>query len=183
MDFITTNIEGLYIIQPKKLEDDRGLFARTFCKNEFKQIGFEQEFVQFNHSYNKTRGTIRGMHFQVAPYCEKKLIRCVQGAVFDVAVDIRQGSPTFLQSFGIELNAVNMKSFLIPEGVAHGFQTLQDDTALIYHHTAYYTAGADAGLRFDDAALHINWPLPAVNVSEKDLSYKLIDNDFKGITI
>ena len=183
MEFTATHIEGLYLIQLKKLEDERGLFARTFCKNEFKQIGFDKEFVQFNHSFNKHKGTIRGMHFQPPPYSETKLIRCIQGAVYDVAVDLRAGSATFLQYFGIELSAQNMKSILIPEGFAHGFQTLEDDTALIYHHTQYYTPGADAGVRFDDPALHIDWKLPATMVSEKDKSYKMIDQKFKGITI
>lgn len=183
MEFTATHIQGLYIIQLKKLEDERGLFARTFCKNEFKQIGFDKEFVQFNHSFNKYKGTIRGMHFQQPPYSETKLIRCIQGAVYDVAVDLRAGSATFLQYFGIELSAQNMKSILIPEGFAHGFQTLEDDTALIYHHTQYYTPGADAGVRFDDPALHIDWKLPATMVSEKDKSYKMIDQKFKGITI
>ena len=102
MEFIPTSIEGLFTIRLKKLEDERGLFARTFCKNEFRQIGFEKEFVQFNHSFNKYKGTIRGMHFQHSPYCETKLIRCIQGAVYDVAVDCREGSPTFLQHVGIE---------------------------------------------------------------------------------
>ena len=183
MEFTATHIEGVYIIGLKKLEDERGLFARTFCKNEFKQIGFDKEFVQFNHSFNKYKGTIRGMHFQPPPYSETKLIRCIQGAVYDVAVDLRAGSATFLQYFGIELSAQNMKSILIPEGFAHGFQTLEDDTALIYHHTQYYTPGADAGVRFDDPALHIDWKLPATMVSEKDKSYKMIDQKFKGITI
>src|ERR1017187_4935644 len=102
MEFIPTDMEGLYVIRLKKLEDERGLFARTFCKNEFRQIGFEREFVQFNHSLNKHKGIVRGMHFQNAPYAETKLIRCIQGAVYDVAVDLRKGSPHFLQHFGID---------------------------------------------------------------------------------
>jgi dTDP-4-dehydrorhamnose 3,5-epimerase len=183
MEFIKTDIKGLYIIRLKKLEDERGLFARTYCKKEFKQIGFDKEFVQFNHSFNKQKGTIRGMHFQNAPYAEKKLIRCVQGAVNDVAIDLRKESSTFLQYFEIELTAQNMLSILIPEGFAHGFQTLEDNSALIYHHTQYYTPEADAGFRFDDPALNITWKLPAVVVSEKDKSYKLIDNNFKGLNI
>lgn len=183
MEFVTTGIAGLYAVHLKKLEDERGLFARTFCKNEFKQIGFDKEFVQFNHSYNKYKGTVRGMHFQHQPYGESKLIRCIQGAVYDVAVDLRAGSPTFLQHVGIELSAENMNSILIPEGFAHGFQTLEDNSALIYHHTAYYTPLAEDGLRYDDPALNIAWKLPAVQVSEKDRNYKLIDHNFKGINI
>lgn len=183
MNFETTNIAGLFTVQLKKLEDERGFFTRTFCKNEFKQVGFNKEFVQFNHSYNKLKGTIRGMHFQYAPFCETKLIRCVQGAVYDVAVDLREGSPTFLQHVGVELTAQNMTSILIPEGFAHGFQTLEDNTALIYHHTEFYAAGADGGMRYDDPALKIDWKLPAVQVSEKDKNYNLVDKNFKGIKI
>jgi dTDP-4-dehydrorhamnose 3,5-epimerase len=183
LEFIATDIDGLYKVSLKKLEDERGLFARTFCKNEFKQIGFDKEFVQFNHSFNKSKGTIRGMHFQQQPYAETKLIRCVQGAVYDVAVDLRAGSPTFLHYFGIELSAKNMNSIIIPEGFAHGFQTLEDDSALIYHHTQYYTPGADAGIRFNDPLLNIQWPLPPVMLSEKDMAYTLIDKNFKGIII
>jgi dTDP-4-dehydrorhamnose 3,5-epimerase len=181
LKFCKTDIEGLYTITLNKLVDERALFARTFCKNEFKQIGFDKEFVQFNHSFNKHKGTIRGMHFQNPPYCETKLIRCVQGSVFDVAIDLRETSPTFLKYFGTILSADNMDSIFIPEGFAHGFQTLEDNTALIYHHTQYYTPHADAGIRFDDETLNIKWELPAVNVSPKDFSYKLIDNNFKGV--
>jgi dTDP-4-dehydrorhamnose 3,5-epimerase len=183
LQFISNHIKDLYTISLKKLEDERGLFARTFCKKEFEQIGFNKEFVQFNHSFNTHKGTIRGMHFQQQPYSETKLIRCVQGAVYDVAVDIREGSPTFLQYFGVELSAKNMMSILIPEGFAHGFQTVEDNTILIYHHTQYYTPSADAGLRYNDTALQINWPLPPVMLSTKDTAYTLIDKNFKGIKI
>jgi len=183
MKLIETSIQDLFLLQSSIFIDERGMFARTFCKNEFKQIGFDKEFVQFNHSFNKQKGTVRGMHFQNAPYCETKLIRCIQGAVYDVAVDLRKGSPTFLQYLGIELNAENMVSILIPEGFAHGFQTLEENSALIYHHTQYYTPNADAGIRFDDPALDIYWKLPVTSISEKDKSYKLIDNNFKGIIL
>jgi dTDP-4-dehydrorhamnose 3,5-epimerase len=181
LEFQKTALEGLYVILPKKLQDERGHFARTFCKNEFKEIGFAKEFVQFNHSFNKTKGTIRGMHFQIPPFGETKLIRCIQGAVFDVAVDLRRGSSTFLQYFGTILSAENMQSIIIPEGFAHGFQTLEDSTALIYHHTQFYNPNADSGIRFDDQAINIQWQLSAENVSAKDFSYRLIDNKFKGI--
>jgi dTDP-4-dehydrorhamnose 3,5-epimerase len=183
LEFIATNIKGLYLVQLAKIEDERGTFARTYCKKEFAKIGFDKEFVQFNHSFNKAKGTIRGMHFQWAPYTETKLIRCIQGSVYDVVVDIRKDSPTYLQYVGEVLSAENMLGILIPDGLAHGFQTLEDNTALIYHHTAYYTPGADAGIRFDDPALKIGWKLPPVNVSAKDKSYPLIDSDFKGINI
>jgi dTDP-4-dehydrorhamnose 3,5-epimerase len=183
MEFSPTHIAGLYTISVKKLIDERGVFARTYCKNEFKAIGFGKEFVQFNHSLNKRKGTLRGMHFQQPPFAETKLIRCVQGTVYDVAIDLRKGSPTFLQAFGVELSEENMLSVLIPEGFAHGFQTLEDNSALIYHHTEFYTAQADAGIRFDDPALGLQWPLPPIAVSEKDKNYTLIDKNFKGIKI
>lgn len=178
MELIETHIKGVFLIKPRVLQDERGLFFRTFCKKEFAEIGFHADFVQFNHSFNLKKGTIRGMHFQVSPYQETKLIRCIQGKVRDVAVDIRKDSPTFLQHVAIELSAENGYSILIPEGCAHGFQTLADDSALIYHHTQYYTPQADAGIRYDDPALNIEWTLPPVNVSEKDKKYALIAEGF-----
>ncbi|MBX7242070.1 MAG: dTDP-4-dehydrorhamnose 3,5-epimerase [Bacteroidia bacterium] len=183
MKIIKTPIEGVFLIYPRILGDERGRFARTFCKKEFAEAGIHESFVQFNHSLNFKKGTIRGMHFQHPPFAESKLIRCVQGSVTDVAVDIRMGSPTFLQHFSIELTAENMISILIPAGCAHGFQAMEDNTALIYHHSEYYTPQADAGFRYNDPALNIRWELPAVNVSEKDKNYILIDKQFKGIKI
>ena len=183
MQFIETPLKGLYLIQLKILKDDRGFFARTFCKEQFSTIGFDKEFVQFNHSFNTLKGTIRGMHYQKPPFAETKLIRCVQGSVYDVAVDLRKDSPTYLQSFGAELSAENMTCILIPEGFAHGFQTLEDNTALIYHHTSYYTPNTEGGVRFDDTALNIHWQLPPVNISPKDLLYPLINQNFKAISL
>lgn len=183
MKFIETKLAGCFVIEPSKISDERGLFARTFCKNEFYEIGFEKEFVQFNHSYNKKKGTLRGMHYQNAPFCETKLIRCMHGGVVDVAVDLRENSSTFLQHFKIELTADNLLSILIPEGFAHGFQTLTDNSVMIYHHTEFYNHDSDAGLRFDDPKLNIIWDLSPVMVSEKDKSYNLIDNNFKGINL
>ena len=181
MDFVRTALDGLYIIKPKIFEDERGLFTRTYCKKEFQDVGLNTDFVQFNHSFNKKRGTVRGMHYQMPPYSEIKLIRCIQGSVIDVAVDIRRDSPTFLKSVALELSAENMLSILIPAGFAHGFQTLEDSTSLIYHHTEFFQGDADAGLRPDDPKLSINWPLPFVNISDKDKTQKLINQDFKGI--
>jgi dTDP-4-dehydrorhamnose 3,5-epimerase len=183
MEFIKTPFSGLYVIKHKILQDDRGLFSRLFCKNEFSKIGFGKEFIQSNYSFNLTKGTIRGMHFQISPYAEAKLIRCIQGAVYDVAIDIREGSPTYLEYFGIELTSINMYSVLIPEGFAHGFQTLEDNSALLYQHTQFYNAEADSGLRFDDPILNIEWKFPPKLVSPKDKSYKFINNNFNGIRI
>lgn len=183
MELIITPLAGLYIVQVNKIEDSRGLFARTYCKKEFSAIGFTKEFVQFNHSFNTVKGTIRGMHFQRKPFTETKLVRCIQGSILDVAVDLRKGSSTYLQHFAAELNEENMKSILIPDGFAHGFQSLEDNSTLIYHHTQYYTPRADSGVRFDDAALGIRWPLQPVNISEKDHNYNLITNTFEPIEI
>lgn len=181
MEFLNTKFNGLYVIKHKRLVDDRGFFTRTYCKNLFTEISFDKTFVQFNHSFNKEKGTLRGMHFQIEPFKEVKLIRCVHGAVFDVAIDLRVGSETYLQSFGVELSEDNLFSVLIPEGFAHGFQTLKHNTSLIYHHTEFFQPGADAGVRHDDPALQIDWPLPVKNLSKKDREYKLIDKDFKGL--
>jgi dTDP-4-dehydrorhamnose 3,5-epimerase len=183
MQFIETPIMGLYLIQLNKIQDERGFFARTFCKEQFSKIGFNKEFVQFNHSFNKIKGTIRGMHFQQQPFSETKLIRCVEGCVYDVAVDLRKDSASYMQSFGVELSSDNMICILIPEGFAHGFQTLQDNTALIYHHTNYYKPNTEGGIRFDDKILNIQWKLPPINISSKDLSYPLINENFKPIII
>lgn len=180
MIFEELKLKGAYVISLELRTDDRGGFARTFCKNEFAKIGHTKEFVQMNHSYNTHKGTIRGMHFQLPPHQEIKLIRCVKGAVVDVIVDLRKDSPTFLQHVAVEISAENKKMMYVPEDFAHGFQTLEDHSELIYHHTQFYTPSADAGVRFDDPALKINWPLPPVMVSDKDRLYPLIDNKFKG---
>lgn len=169
------------MITPEPFTDDRGLFARTFCKNEFAQINHTKEFVQFNHSRTNRKGTIRGMHYQVPPYGEIKLIRCIRGSAWDVIIDIRKGSSTFLKHFAVELNEQNMLSVYVPEGFAHGFQTLEDNTQLIYHHTAYYVPGHEAGIRYNDPLVGIQWPLPVSEITAKDMHHNLLDNSFKGI--
>ena len=181
MTFTETILKNSYIIDLSIFTDDRGGFARTFCKKEFEQIGHTKEFVQFNHSYNTLKGTIRGMHYQVSPYKEIKLIRCVKGAINDIIIDIRQNSPTFLQHICVELSEQNKKMIYVPEGFAHGFQTLTNNTELIYHHTHYFVPNADAGLNYADETLNIKWNLPVSIISEKDKNYKLINNTFKGI--
>jgi dTDP-4-dehydrorhamnose 3,5-epimerase len=180
MIFEETKLKDAYLISLQLLTDARGGFARTFCKKEFQQIGHKKEFVQLNHSFNAHKGTIRGMHFQIPPLQEIKLIRCIRGSVLDVIVDLRKDSPTFLQHLSIELSEQNKIMIYVPENFAHGFQTLEDNCELIYHHTEFYTPQADSGIRFDDPTLAIKWPLPPVMVSDKDKNYKLIDNNFKG---
>ena len=181
MTFTETNLKGSYIVDLNLFTDDRGAFARTYCKRDFKEIGHNKEFVQFNQSYNTHKGTIRGMHYQIPPFKEIKLVRCIRVAVYDVIIDIRQDSPTFLPHFAVELSADNKRALYIPEGFAHGFQTLEDNTELIYHHSEYYTPNADSGLNYLDPALNIQWPATVSKISEKDKNLKLIDQSFKGI--
>ncbi len=183
MKFIETPFAGAYIVELEPFRDERGLFARTFCQKEFANIGFDKQIVQINHSVTKQKGTIRGMHYQRPPACEIKIIRCIQGTVFDVMVDIRADSPTYMRWHGVELSKANMRMVYIPEGFAHGFQTLADNAELIYHHSAFYSPEYENVLKFDDPVLAINWPLPMSVTSLKDQSCPLINNDFEGIKI
>lgn len=181
MNFVETKLLGSFVIHPTLLQDERGGFSRVFCKNEFEQIGHTKGFVQLNHSFNMHKGTIRGMHYQESPYSEIKLIRCVRGAVYDVIVDIRKSSPTFLQWFGIELSAKNMNMIYVPEGFAHGFQTLEENSELLYHHTNFYEPLSERGIRYSDAEIGINWPIEVTSISQKDKNYPLLTPTFKGI--
>jgi len=181
MIFTPTPLQGSYIVEPEPFSDERGWFARVYCKNEFSQIGHEKEWVQLNHSASYQKGTLRGMHFQLPPFREIKMVRCIAGVVLDVIVDIRKGSPTFLQWFGQELSAANRKMLYIPEGFAHGFQTLTDNAELIYHHSEFYTPGAEGGIRYNDPAIGIQWPLPVSVLSARDAGHPYIDENFKGV--
>ena len=183
MIFKETKLKGAYVIDLEPFQDERGLFARTFCRREFADIGHQDEFVQFNHSRTHEKGTIRGMHYQLPPSAEIKLIRCVRGSVYDVIVDLRKNSPTFLQYIGLELSDRNMQMIYVPVGFAHGFQTLEDNTELIYHHTAYYAPELEAGLRFDDPQIEIDWPMPPTVLSAKDQNQPLIDPGFTVIPL
>ena len=176
-----TTIDGLFIIHFQAIGDSRGWFARTYCKKEFEKIGFKKEWVQFNHSFTSKKGTLRGMHYQLPPYSEAKLIRCISGAVYDVSLDLRKDSPTFLKWFGVELSAENKKMILIPEGFAHGFLTLAEDSELIYNHSEFYTPDSEGAVRYDDPLVNIHWPLEVLNISEKDSKHPYLTTDFKGI--
>lgn len=181
MKFQQLPLSGAYTIELNAFEDERGWFARTFCKKTFaKEIGLVK-WVQINHSVTLAKGTIRGMHFQIPPVGEKKLIRCVLGSVYDVVVDIRQNSPTFLQWFGVELSDKNKRMLFIPEGFAHGFQTLEDNSQLIYHHSEFYEPGFEGGLRYDDKMLNIKWKLPLTNISQRDQTHPYLTKFFKGL--
>ena len=181
MKFTPTRLHGLYIIDLHPVSDTRGWFARTYCKNEFAAIGHTKEWVQLNHSFTNKKGTIRGMHYQLPPHREIKMVRCISGAVVDIAIDLREGSETFLKWVSVELNAENKKMIYLPEGFAHGFQALTDNCELLYHHTAFYTPGAEAGIRYDDPLVNIQWPLPVTDISERDSSHLLLNESFKGI--
>lgn len=181
MTFEATPLPGNYTISLTPVGDERGWFARTYCKNEFAQIGHMEEWVQMNHSFSAKTGTIRGMHFQRPPYSEIKMVRCIAGAVFDVVVDLRKNAGTYLQWFGTELSAQNKNMMYIPEGFAHGFQTLTDNAELVYQHTAFYRPGAEEGLLYNDERLKITWPLPVAEISERDQHHRKIDSNFKAV--
>lgn len=181
MIFTETKLSGSYVIGLEPYTDERGWFARTYCKNEFAAIGHDAEWVQLNHSYTKQSGAIRGMHYQLPPFSEIKLVRCIAGAVFDVIIDLRAGSPTFLQGFGTEISAANKNMMYIPAGFAHGFQTLSDDAELIYHHSQFYKPDVEGGISYDDPKVKIEWPLDLTTISERDMEHPFLDDNFKGI--
>jgi dTDP-4-dehydrorhamnose 3,5-epimerase len=158
MIFKETKLKGAYIIELEPLKDERGFFARSFCKDEFKEHGLNPCVAQCNISYNKKRGTLRGMHYQVAPYEEAKLVRCTMGAIYDVMVDLRPESPTFKQWVGEELTAKNCKMLYIPEGFAHGYLSLDDNTTVFYQVSQFYNQECERVLRWDDPDIQIEWP-------------------------
>ena len=181
MKFSKTHFDGLFVIDAEPFVDDRGHFFRTFCKNEFAEIGHTKAFVQINHSVNKYKGTFRGFHYQEPPFKEIKVVRCVSGSVLDIVVDIRKNSKTFLQSFQLELSAENKKMIYIPEGFAHGFITLEDNAQLIYFHSEFYNPKYERGLRFNDPSLQLEISLKPHLISDKDKQYPLLENAFEGI--
>jgi len=172
MIFTQSTISEVFTIEPKLLEDSRGFFARMFCENEFADHGLEHHFVQCNLSYNGFKGTVRGMHFQKSPYEEVKLVRCTRGAIFDVVVDFRSDSPTYLQWFGTELSESNRKMLYVPRGFAHGYQTLTEGAEVFYQVSEFYTPGSEGGLNWKDPAIGIDWPIEdAKFISDKDASW------------
>ena len=177
------NLAGAFTIELAPIADDRGSFRRVFCQREFRQIRPDIEFVQINMSENKSRGTVRGLHYQRAPSAEAKLVSCISGRVLDVIVDIRRGSPTFLKHVTIELSPENNRLVFIPEGFAHGFQTLCDDSRLMYFHTQFYDPEREAGIHYADPAVSIAWPLDDVVVSDKDQARPPLSSDFDGIDV
>jgi dTDP-4-dehydrorhamnose 3,5-epimerase len=175
MRFEKTTVPGVYVVGLDLLEDERGFFARSFCADEFAEHGLDSSFVQCNVSFNRRAGTVRGLHFQAAPAAESKLVRCTRGAIYDVVVDLRPESPAYLRHVGVELTAENRDALYIPAGpVAHGFQTLADETEVSYQMGERYTPGAARGVRFDDPALGISWPLPVTSITDKDAAWPLL---------
>lgn len=180
-DILDTPIHGLRLLQRKPIGDNRGYLERIFCSEELKSLIPEKNIAQINHTLTAKRGTVRGMHFQRPPYAEIKLVSCLRGEVFDVAVDLRRGSATFLHWHAEILSADNHKTLVIPEGFAHGFQTLTKDCEMLYLHTAAYRAEAESGLNAKDPRLAIQWPLPIAEQSVRDIGHLLVSEDFSGV--
>lgn len=171
MHFIPTSLIGSYVIEPDKLEDDRGFFARTWCQQEFVNQGLDSNLVQSSISFNKQKGTLRGMHIQLFPFAETKLVRCTQGAIYDVIVDLRSDSATFLQWTAVELTANNRKALYVPKGFAHGFQSLEDDTEVFYQISEFHAPEFARGFRWNDPTFKINWPEEVSLMSQRDREY------------
>ncbi|MDV0443850.1 dTDP-4-dehydrorhamnose 3,5-epimerase [Methanorbis rubei] len=183
LKIITTPLEGLYVVETEPFMDHRGIWARIFCENELREILQNRHIVNINLSKTSEQGTVRGMHYQLPPMAEMKLIRCTGGRIFDVAVDLRKNSPTYLHWHGEELSGESMKMFVIPEGFAHGFQALTDNIEMIYLHTEFYSQELERGVRYNDPAIGIQWPLKPTNLSERDQKHPMISNEDAEITI
>lgn len=181
--FHPTDLAGCSVVRRQVLGDERGFLSRLFCTQEFAALGLNRPIAQINHTYTAQKGTVRGMHFQHPPYTETKLVTCIRGEVFDVAVDLRKGSASFLQHHKEILSAENQTALYIPDGFAHGFQTLTDDCELLYLHTAVYNPEAEDGLHAQDPGLGIQWPLPITEMSERDRHHALLENDFTGVAV
>lgn len=175
MIFTETKLKGAFIVDVELLADQRGAFARTFCAQEFEQHGLKSTVAQCNLSFNHKAGTIRGMHYQIPPAAETKLVRCTKGAIYDVIVDLRPASPTYRQHIGVELSADNRRALYVPELFAHGYQALTDGAEVVYQVGEFYTPGYERGLRYDDPAFGISWPLSVTVISEKDASWPLFE--------
>jgi len=178
-----TRIKGLVVVERTLIQDERGFLTRLFCTQELKAAGWSWQVAQINHTWTTVQGTVRGMHYQMPPAAEAKLVSCIRGSVWDVAVDLRIESPTYLQWHGVELSAENHRALLIPPGFAHGFQTLSSDCELIYLHSEPYDAKSEKALNALDPALDISWPLKISAMSQRDAAHAMIDNNFQGISL
>ncbi len=171
MIFSKASLEGAFIIEPEPVEDERGFFARAWCQREYEARGLNPRLVQCSISFNNKKGTLRGMHYQIKPYQEAKLLRCTRGAIYDVIIDLRPDSPTFKQWIAVELTAENRRMLYVPEGFAHGFQTLEDYTEVFYQMSEFYAPDCARGVRWNDPAFGIRWPAGELIISERDRSY------------
>jgi dTDP-4-dehydrorhamnose 3,5-epimerase len=176
-----TIFQNAFVIEPEPFRDNRGLFSRIYCQHEFRDIISDKNIVQINHSLTCEKGALRGMHFQYPPMEEIKMIKCIRGAIYDVMIDLRHDFPTFLKWHGEILSEKNMKMMYIPEGFAHGFQTLEENCELLYLHTEFYNPADEGGVRYNDPAVNIMWPLEVKDISEKDLNHPLLSDGFEGI--
>lgn len=181
MKFFNTDFEGLWVIETESKSDGRGFLTRLFCKNEFSEINFLKEFVQENLTLTRTKGTFRGFHYQLPPHSEAKLVRCISGKVTDFVIDLRKNSKTFLKSFSVELDSSKLNMILIPEGFAHGFQTLTDNCFMLYLHSNFYNPSFEQGIRYNDPAIKFELMLPVTEISERDKNHALIQKEFEGI--
>lgn len=175
MRFVATSIEGAFLVEPEPIEDDRGFFARTYCREQFMAHGLDNDFLQHSVAFNLRKGTLRGMHFQRNPYGETKLVRCIRGEIYDVILDIRPASPTFLSWYAVILNEKALRAIYIPEGCAHGYMTLEDNSLVEYLIDKPHSSQAAGGIRFDDPLFGICWPEEPAVISEKDRAYPLFD--------
>lgn len=176
MNFIETGIPGAWVIDPAPHQDERGRFLRAWCTREFSEVGLNFNPVQANMGFSVSKGTLRGMHYQRVPDLEAKLIRCTRGAMFDVVLDLRPESPTYRKWYGVELSADNARMLYVPEHCAHGYQTLEPNTEMYYMTSAFYSPDAATGVRFDDPAFAIDWPLTPTAISEQDRNWPLVSS-------
>jgi dTDP-4-dehydrorhamnose 3,5-epimerase len=183
MNVMDTILEGVKVIEAETLQDERGEFSRIFCDHELQGVLNKKTIKQINRSITRKIGAVRGMHFQNAPHAEIKIVRCLKGRVFDVAVDLRKDSSTFLKWIGIELCPQKNIALAIPEGCAHGFQVLEESSELLYLHTAPYTLSSEAAVRFDDPMISITWPITPTEISQRDLSHSYLTQGFTGISV
>ena len=183
MNVLDTPIPDLKIVQSTPHYDDRGVFVRLYCNQEIQPVIGRRQIVQINQSKTSRVGAVRGLHYQQPPYAEMKMVRCLRGRVWDVAVDLRSDSPTFLKWYAHELNPAHAQMMVIPEGFAHGFQALEPDSELLYLHTELYHPPSECGLRYDDPQLNIGWPLAPTDLSPRDLAHPLLDDDFTGVAL
>jgi dTDP-4-dehydrorhamnose 3,5-epimerase len=183
MKFNETKIKGLYVAELKPFSDNRGFFVRAYCNKELEEISIEKPIKQINHSSTSTVGTIRGMHYQNYPYSEIKMVRCISGEVFDIAVDLRKDSDTFLQWHGEYLSAENSKMMIIPEGFAHGFQVIKPNSEMLYFHTESYAQDSESGVLYNDKKIGIKWPIEVKDISDRDLKHETITEEFRGANV